>query len=77
MGRRELHKLREGHQLAVVRRVRCHQAKRQQLGVDAFHRTRASQSHLHRSQIHHQGLFAVPGICAVLQGNVFPALLRI
>lgn len=37
VGRRELHKLREGHQLAVVRRVRRHQAKCQQLGVDAFH----------------------------------------
>lgn len=77
MGRRKLHQLREGHQLAVVRRVRRDQTKRQQLGVDAVHRTRAGQSYLHRSQVHHKGLFAVPGIRTLVQGNVFFALLRI
>lgn len=77
MGRGELHKLREGHQLAVVRRVRRDQTKREQLGVDAVHRTRAGQSHLHRGEVHHQGLFAVPGIRVVVQGDVFVALLRV
>lgn len=77
VGRRELHQLREGHQLAVVRRVRRDQIEREQLGVDAVHRTRAGQSHLHRSQVHHPGLFAVPGVRAVVQGDVFAALLRV
>lgn len=77
MGRRELHQLRKGHQLAVVRRVRRHQTKRQQLGVDAVHRTRPRQSHLHRSQVHHSRLFAVPGVRAVVQRNVLIALLRV
>jgi len=77
VGRRELHQFREGHQLAVVRRVRRDQTKRQQLGVDAVHRTRSGQSHLHRGEVHHQGLFAVPGIRAVVQGDVLAAVLRV
>jgi len=75
VGRRELHKFWKGHQLAVVRRVRCHQAKCQQLGVDAFYRARSCQSHLHRSQVYHSRLFAVPGVRVVVQRNVFTALL--
>lgn len=77
MGRRELHKLREGHQLAVVRGVRRDQTEREQLGVDAVHRTRSGQSHLHRGEVHHQGLFAVPGIRVVVQGDVLAAVLRV
>lgn len=77
VGWRELHKLWKRHQLAVVCCVWCYQAKRQQLGVDAFHWARAGQSHIHRSQVHYPGLFVVSRIRVILQRNFFTALLRI
>lgn len=77
VGGGELHQLREGHQLAQLRGLRCRLQQCEQLAVDAFHRARPGQSNLHRIPIHNSGLFPVPGQRAQLQGDFLPALLRI
>lgn len=77
MGGRELHQLREGHQLAVVRGLRCGLQQRQQLAVDAVRREGHGQPHLHRDQVHHPRLLPVPGQRSQLQGDLLAALLRV
>ena len=77
VGGRKLHQLREGHQLALVRRLRRCLQQRQQLAVDAVHRARWGQPHLHRSQVLDARLLALPRHGALVQGNLQPPLLRV
>lgn len=77
MGGRKFHKFRKGNQLEIVCRLRRRLQQRQQLAVDAVHRTRRGQSHLHRDQILHARLLAFPRNGAVVQGDIFTALLRV
>ncbi len=77
MGGRKLHGLREGHQLAVVRRLRPAVQGSRQLAVDAVHRARAGEADLHRDEVLRPGLLPLPGDDADLQGDLLPVLLRV
>ena len=52
MGGRVVHELRQGHQLAELRRLRRSVQQREQLAVDAVHREGTGEPHVHRNTIH-------------------------
>lgn len=77
VGRGELHGLRQGYQLAVVRRLRRPVPPGGQLAVDAVYRARSGQANPHRDEVLCPGLFDVPRRDEDLQGDLLSALPRV